>query len=847
MMTVDIAVVESYKKEFVAAFPIIKLLYVRQLCEDFCSACNFDVRVFLTNEKLHVVVCKNPPCLFKISAYKRKDGRFYLTGRTCFDHTCDPLKVKDPLVHSRYVAGAISQAIIDNPAIPISHIRNSFRSEGGINLQYHTAYRGKAKALANLHGDFDASYSKIPSLIRKIQSTVPSCSSELILLQEGDKKRFLKCFLCYEACAKAFYYCRPVLVLDATHIKNKYKGVVLAACSMDGNNEIVPIAFALTDIENYENWVWFLNCLKQTITSLQCNEYSLISDRAKGLTEAVAECLPLCNHYFCVYHLSQNVKARFRTGDEIFSLIFRAAKAFNGRAFKAAMDNLLLLNPQVYEYLDKISHGAWTFYSAALPKFGMATSNLAESFNSWIGKERTESHLDMMINISRKIMVLFNERRKKYSKIQDTSRYPRRFLTNLKNVVEHGKKLGLMGSTETIYLVMDKGFAHTVDLAERTCTCGRFQQLEYPCKHVARVLQENSDDELIHSLVDPTYTIEFLKGVYEFHIVPIRKEELETNDALPPDFQPQPGRPKKVRERTRGERGPGIICSECNTLGHHNCRTCTRRQQTKERAAAKTKRALRRAVRELARSDEIIRSPKRVVTMSRGEDSVPVTERSELENAVASTESAVKKPRREESNCSPKRAVKKARREESVTSITKNVKQGTQKGPKKSVKMAKSNTTPVCPKINWNRERKEQHLKVDTQENANDLQQNKARVTIGFDDLSSEYSFHEIAVSSDGSFDMTVDEVKTPKVIFDFQYLMPMTENKMATSMKVHKVLGSTSYAKHLGIQQGDYLLLKSAQSTLYTNCYQDVTNAIQRGKRPIKLLIVRQNKNNSR
>jgi hypothetical protein len=70
-----------------------------------------------------------------------------------------------------------------------------------------------------------------------------------------------------------------------------------------------------------------------------------------------------------------------------------------------------------------------------------------------------------------------------------------------------------------------------------------------------------------------------------------------------------------------------------------------------------------------------------------------------------------------------------------MLSLIRNYGQGRQKGPKKSVKVTKSNTTPVLPKINWNRERKEEHLKVDTQEHANDPPQNKAKVRIGFDDL----------------------------------------------------------------------------------------------------------------
>jgi hypothetical protein len=52
-------------------------------------------------------------------------------------------------------------------------------------------------------------------------------------------------------------YCRPVLCVDGTFLKAKYKGQILTAIGQDGNNQIVPLAFAFVESENTKSWLWF--------------------------------------------------------------------------------------------------------------------------------------------------------------------------------------------------------------------------------------------------------------------------------------------------------------------------------------------------------------------------------------------------------------------------------------------------------------------------------------------------------------------------------------------------------------------------------------------------------------
>jgi hypothetical protein len=78
-----------------------------------------------------------------------------------------------------------------------------------------------------------------------------------------EMSRFKQCYMCVDASKRGFLKgCRPVICLDGTHIKTKYRGQLLTAVGMDPNDCIYPIVVAVVEVENTETWTWFLNTLK---------------------------------------------------------------------------------------------------------------------------------------------------------------------------------------------------------------------------------------------------------------------------------------------------------------------------------------------------------------------------------------------------------------------------------------------------------------------------------------------------------------------------------------------------------------------------------------------------------
>ena len=88
-------------------------------------------------------------------------------------------------------------------------------------------------------------------------------------IQTDEENWFEYLFMALGLCISRFTACRPVLAIDGIHFKGKYKGILYVATTMDGNQQIYPIAFGLGDLENDRGWKLFLKELCNVIGSLK--------------------------------------------------------------------------------------------------------------------------------------------------------------------------------------------------------------------------------------------------------------------------------------------------------------------------------------------------------------------------------------------------------------------------------------------------------------------------------------------------------------------------------------------------------------------------------------------------
>ena len=139
-------------------------------------------------------------------------------------------------------------------------IIEDMRQDYGINMSYEKAWRARENAYERVRGSPEESY----NLLRRYGEALKLTNPGTIFQMELEDDRFFKyLFMAVGACVRGFLNCiRPVIVMDGTFLKNKYRGQLIVAVCLDGNNQIYPLAFGVVDRETDDSIQWFLEKLK---------------------------------------------------------------------------------------------------------------------------------------------------------------------------------------------------------------------------------------------------------------------------------------------------------------------------------------------------------------------------------------------------------------------------------------------------------------------------------------------------------------------------------------------------------------------------------------------------------
>nr|CAD41115.2 OSJNBb0070J16.11 [Oryza sativa Japonica Group]CAE02346.1 OSJNBb0072M01.7 [Oryza sativa Japonica Group] len=75
---------------------------------------------------------------------------------------------------------------------------------------------------------------------------------------------------------------------NLTYEPRKVSGPDITAIGVDGNNQVLPLAFAFVESENTDSWYWFLKLVKTKVVGMRPN-VCLIHDRHAGILRAIEE------------------------------------------------------------------------------------------------------------------------------------------------------------------------------------------------------------------------------------------------------------------------------------------------------------------------------------------------------------------------------------------------------------------------------------------------------------------------------------------------------------------------------------------------------------------------------
>ncbi|XP_038902318.1 uncharacterized protein LOC120088954 [Benincasa hispida] len=298
---------------------------------------NFEYKVRKSTKSLFTVKCIEDNCKWILHAVKIPECDIFKITKHIRSHTCSIGILNHD--HRQATAAVVGELIKDKftgigCVYKPCHIVKDMRKEYGVNISYDKAWRARETAYALARGTPEESYVVLHAYGEALKMENPGTRFEIELENDVHLKYM---FMALGPCIRGFSSCRPVIIVDGSHLKGKYKRTMLVGVSMDGNNQVYPLAYAIVDNEIDRAWKWFISNLKCAIR--EPSNLVFVSDGTVSIGNAIRAVFPTAFHGLCTYHLENNVLPNFKD-NTIVGMFKDAARAFRMSEFQAHWDQL---------------------------------------------------------------------------------------------------------------------------------------------------------------------------------------------------------------------------------------------------------------------------------------------------------------------------------------------------------------------------------------------------------------------------------------------------------------------------------------------------------------------------
>ncbi|XP_074323807.1 uncharacterized protein LOC141660716 [Apium graveolens] len=230
-----------------------------------------------SNKEQLIVHCRAEGCNWRMRPAFMHNSGYWRINVNIEEHRCmvdQPLQDHKKL-SARMISMIVKPLVIDTPEIPIKTIIPLINNEHNHILGYKKAWRGKQIAIEGVYGRTGHVHLQVN-----------------LLVFEGNDGRW--------------QHAHPVISIDGTFLKGRYRGKLLVSMGVDSNNHPFTLCYYLVDEEMYETWSWFLQRIRRHVCRQKIG-VCIISDRAASILSAVRDpqngfAEPLGIHRFCLLH-----------------------------------------------------------------------------------------------------------------------------------------------------------------------------------------------------------------------------------------------------------------------------------------------------------------------------------------------------------------------------------------------------------------------------------------------------------------------------------------------------------------------------------------------------------------
>ncbi|XP_028097752.1 uncharacterized protein LOC114297512 [Camellia sinensis] len=427
-------------------------------------------------------------------------------------------------VNSTWLSKKYLKTLKSNPSITIQSFKQAMQKDHKVGISKSQVYRTKRKAQELIEGSLMEQYAKLWDYYEKIKRT--NLGTTIIVKEDDEeseneeheideaKPRFQRIFVCFGGCKQGFLAgCRPFIGVDVYYLKGPYKGQLLQAVGLDGNNNSYPLAFAVVEGETKSSWKWFFEILCDTLGWFNKQGVTFMSDKQK-VNASLVEVSPITAHRFCIRLLYTNFRDSFK-GVHLKDIVYKATKASYVQAFEAHMEELKEADEDAFNWFVEKPPSTWpkSHFTPTI-KSDILDNNMCESFNSLILEARGKTIIPLLEDI-RCILMKRLQVRKEVMRA-----YTGPICPNIQQTLEKRK--------------------------EDACNCIAMWARAIYDKH------EQPKDYVAHWYKKETYLASYEPMIYLINGYEMWPKSVLPG-LLPLKVKKQPGRPRKLRKRQADE------------------------------------------------------------------------------------------------------------------------------------------------------------------------------------------------------------------------------------------------------------------------------------------------------
>ena len=251
------------------------------------------------------------------------------------------------------------------------------------------------------------------------------------------------------------------------------------------------VAYGVMSFENYKDWNWFLQKLKNLIRD---KDVVILSNRHSGLFCSVLEQFGGENQGYCYSYLKENFSSFFnkyntrgiKGKENALQWLDKIVYARLETDYNAHMNKLCIYNDSLAVWIEQNEPKHRVILKFPKKEWNKMTTNLVESFNAWLRDERHHSICSFLIKHITKLGAMLVKHKAKSNK----------WKCSIRPKIDHKVKINIIKDevytvspfSESFFGVFVGTSILNVDIKKRTCLCQGWEISSIPCKHACVVI-----------------------------------------------------------------------------------------------------------------------------------------------------------------------------------------------------------------------------------------------------------------------------------------------------------------------------------------------------------------------